>query len=42
VVPAHTWQAAESLGDWTLAGCTIAPGFEFSGFELAAKDWSPG
>ncbi len=42
LVPAHTWQAAESLGDWTLAGCTVAPGFEFSGFELAPKGWSPG
>jgi len=42
IVPAHAWQAAESLGDWTLAGCTVAPGFEFSGFEMAATDWSPG
>jgi uncharacterized protein len=41
VVPAHDWQAAQSLGDWTLCGCTVAPGFEFSGFELAPKDWSP-
>ena len=41
VVPAHAWQAAASLGDWTLCGCTVAPGFEFSGFELAPKDWSP-
>jgi predicted cupin superfamily sugar epimerase len=41
VVPAGAWQTAESLGDWTLVGCTVAPGFEFSGFELAAKDWSP-
>jgi uncharacterized protein len=41
VVPARTWQAAETLGDWTLAGCTVAPGFEFSGFELAPKDWAP-
>ena len=40
-VPARAWQAAESLGDWTLVGCTVAPGFEFSGFELAPKDWSP-
>jgi predicted cupin superfamily sugar epimerase len=40
-VPARAWQAAESLGDWTLAGCTVAPGFEFSGFELAAKGWTP-
>ena len=27
VVPAHAWQAAQSLGDWTLVGCTVAPGF---------------
>jgi predicted cupin superfamily sugar epimerase len=42
VVPAGAWQAAESLGDWTLTGCTVAPGFEFAGFELAAKSWVPG
>jgi hypothetical protein len=35
VVPAHAWQTAESMGDWTLVGCTVAPGFEFAGFELA-------
>ncbi len=42
MVPAHAWQSAESLGDWTLVGCTVAPGFEFSGFELAPKGWEPG
>jgi uncharacterized protein len=42
IVPAQAWQAAASLGDWTLVGCTVAPGFEFSGFELAPKGWSPG
>jgi predicted cupin superfamily sugar epimerase len=41
VVPARAWQAAKSLGDWTLVGCTVAPGFVFAGFEMAAKDWSP-
>jgi uncharacterized protein len=41
VVPAHAWQAARSLGDWTLVGCTVAPGFEFSGFELAPEGWTP-
>jgi predicted cupin superfamily sugar epimerase len=41
VVPARAWQAAESLGDWTLVGCTVAPGFDFAGFELAPKDWTP-
>ena len=40
-VPASAWQAAESLGDWTLVGCTVAPGFHFDGFELAPADWSP-
>ena len=42
VVPAGHWQAAESLGDWTLVGCTVAPGFEFAKFEIAPKDWTPG
>ncbi|HKY86404.1 MAG TPA: cupin domain-containing protein, partial [Pseudorhodoplanes sp.] len=28
-------------GDWTLVGCTVSPGFEFSGFELAPKGWEP-
>jgi uncharacterized protein len=41
-VPAGAWQAAESLGAWTLVGCTVAPGFDFRGFELAPKDWTPG
>ena len=41
-VPQGWWQAAESLGDWTLAGCTVAPGFEFSGFEIAPPGWRPG
>ena len=34
VVPAHAWQAAESLGEYSLVGCTVAPGFEFAGFEM--------
>jgi uncharacterized protein len=42
IVAAHAWQTATSLGAWTLTGCTVAPGFEFSGFELAPKHWSPG
>ena len=41
IVPAHAWQAAESTGDWTLVGCTVAPGFEFAKFELAPKGWGP-
>ena len=41
IVPAHAWQAARTLGEWTLVGCTVAPGFEFAKFELAPKDWEP-
>jgi uncharacterized protein len=41
VVPGHAWQAAESLGDWTLVGCTVAPGFDFAGFEMAPPGWTP-
>jgi uncharacterized protein len=41
IVPARAWQSAESLGDWTLVGCTVAPGFAFSAFELAPEGWSP-
>ncbi len=40
-VPAGWWQSAVSLGAWTLVGCTVSPGFDFSGFELAPKDWRP-
>ncbi len=42
IVPARAWQAADTLGDWTLCGCTVAPGFEYEGFELAPQGWSPG
>ncbi|MDH7799698.1 putative cupin superfamily sugar epimerase [Beijerinckia sp. GAS462] len=41
IVPTQAWQAAESLGAWTLVGCTVAPGFNFAGFELAATGWKP-
>lgn len=42
VVPRGVWQAARSLGNWTLVGCTVAPAFDFAGFELAPPGWSPG
>jgi uncharacterized protein len=41
IVPPHAWQAAESSGDWTLVGCTVAPGFEFAKFEMAPAGWQP-
>lgn len=42
VVPVGWWQAARSLGLWTLVGCIVTPAFEFDGFELAPPDWAPG
>jgi uncharacterized protein len=41
IVPPQAWQAAESTGDWTLVGCTVAPGFDFAKFEMAPKGWKP-
>jgi len=41
IVPPHAWQSAETLGEWTLAGCIVAPGFDFAGFELAPDDRLP-
>ena len=35
--PRRAWLAAVSLGGWTLVGCTVAPGFQFRGFELAPQ-----
>ena len=39
IVAPHHWQAAESNGEWTLVGCTVSPGFQFEGFELAQSDF---
>ncbi len=41
IVPANHWQSAKSLGEWTLVGCTVAPGFEFASFEMARPGWTP-
>jgi predicted cupin superfamily sugar epimerase len=42
MVPAGHWQAAVSLGTWTLVSCVVAPAFQSNGFELAAPGWEPG
>ena len=42
VVPVGAWQSARPEGAWTLVGCTVAPAFEFAGFELAPPGWQPG
>lgn len=41
VVPVRHWQAARSLGAWTLCTCVVAPAFEFGGFDLAPPGWAP-
>lgn len=41
IVPAGMWQMAESLGEWTLVGCTVSPAFAFDSFELAPDDFGP-
>lgn len=40
IVPAGAWQSARSLGEYTLVGCTVAPGFEFADF-LMLEDAAP-
>jgi hypothetical protein len=42
MVPSGVWQSARSLGAWSLMGCTVAPAFEFAGFEMAPAGWEPG
>jgi len=37
-VAASNWQAARTLGDYALAGCTVAPGFDFADFSILADD----
>ncbi len=41
VVPANFWQSAEPMGDWSLVGCTVSPGFTFETFEIAPAGWQP-
>lgn len=36
VVPAGHWQAARSLGPYSLVGCDVGPGFEFEDFRFVA------
>ena len=43
VIPAGDFQAAESMGEFTLVGCSVAPGFDFADFsfidEPSLKQW---
>ena len=42
VVEKGEWQSAVSLGEWTLVGCTVSPGFIYQGFVVAKNGWEPG
>lgn len=35
------WQAAETLGAWSLVACVVTPAFDFAHFELAPPGWEP-
>ena len=37
-IPAGAWQAARTLGEYTLVGCTVGPGFDFADFRMLADD----
>jgi predicted cupin superfamily sugar epimerase len=39
IVPKDIWQAARSLGEYSLVSCTVSPGFDFAGFTLAPPDF---
>ena len=41
IVEANNWFAMRSVGEYSLIGCTVAPGFDYTDFELAPKDWKP-
>ena len=38
VIPGGCWQRARTLGAYSLAGCTVAPGFDFADFALINDD----
>ena len=36
VIPTGVWQAARTLGEYSLVGCTVGPGFEFADFQFVS------
>jgi uncharacterized protein len=38
VVRAGCWFAATSTGQYSLVGCTVAPGFDFADWEIGRRD----
>ncbi|MEZ5114658.1 MAG: cupin domain-containing protein [Candidatus Nanopelagicales bacterium] len=41
LVPPGVWQSAQTTGDWSLVGCSMAPGWWEPGYELAPPGWEP-
>lgn len=41
IVPKNAWQKSIPIEGWVLVGCTVSPGFEFDGFEMAERAWEP-
>ena len=37
-IRAGRWQAAETTGEYTLVGCTVAPGFDFADFRFLSEE----
>ena len=42
IIKSKTWFSMKSNGEYSLIGCTVSPGFNYSDFELAPKTWQPG
>ncbi|WDR03576.1 cupin domain-containing protein [Devosia algicola] len=42
VLPRRSWQSARTVGAWTLVGCRVPPGFQFSSFDTTQPAWSSG
>ncbi|WDR05606.1 cupin domain-containing protein [Devosia rhodophyticola] len=40
ILPRKSWQSARTSGEWTLVGCRVPPGFQFSSFDTTQPDWS--
>ena len=40
-IKSKTWFAMKTTGEFSLIGCSVAPAFEYTDFELAPKHWKP-
>ena len=38
LVPANVWQGTRTMGEYTLFGCTVAPGFEYSDYQSGQRE----